>query len=105
MEAQIQVLTAQAKIFKSLGHPSRLMMAKALIKGPLCVCELQSLVGSDMSTISKHLSILKEAGVVRDEKRGTNVYYHLTIRCLNTFLDCTHEALQNRAQNQLNALL
>ena len=63
-------IAAQAKIFKALGHPSRLLMVDALLDGEKCVCDLQALVGDDMSTVSKHLAVLREAGVVTDEKRG-----------------------------------
>lgn len=75
-------------------------MAEALITGPRCVCELQQLVGGDMSTISRHLGMLKQAGIVLDEKRGTNVYYSLTLHCLQTFLSCTDGMLKARAVSQ-----
>ena len=94
-------IAAQAKIFKALGHPSRLLMTEALSHGPLCVCDLQTLVKSNLSTVSKHLAVLKEAGVVRDEKSGTNVYYHLVICCLPVFLDCTLSMLEQQAQEQV----
>ena len=87
-----------AKIFKALGHPSRLLMAEALSKGPLCVCDLQKLVGADISTISRHLSVLKVAGIVSDEKKGQNVYYSLKFTCLNQFLSCTAATLDKKAQ-------
>lgn len=88
----------QAKIFKALGHPSRLLMAEALLNGPLCVCDLQKLVGADISTISRHLSVLKAADIVSDEKKGQNVYYSLKLTCLNQFLTCTTATLDKQAQ-------
>ena len=88
----------QAKIFKALGHPSRLLMAEALSNGPLCVCDLQKLVGADISTISRHLSVLKGAGIVSDEKKGQNVYYSLKFTCLGQFLSCTATTLDKKAQ-------
>lgn len=91
------MLTEQAKIFKALGHPSRLKMAQALIGGELCVSKLQELVGADISTISKHLTVLKEAGVVADQKRGTTVFYRLTLGSLAGFLTCTGDAVRERA--------
>lgn len=78
----------RAKIFKALGHPTRLMFVDALAKGELCVCHLQEMAGNDMSTVSKHLSVLKEAGVVQDEKRGTYVYYSLKLPCVTDFMHC-----------------
>lgn len=97
-------IAAQAKIFKALGHPSRLLMVDALRDGEKCVCELRELVGADMSTISRHLSLLREAGIVASEKRGTSIYYHLKLSCLGSFLECTSKAVQQKAREQLEML-
>ncbi len=78
----------RSKIFKALGHPSRILLVDALLEGERCVCELRELVGADISTVSKHLSVLREAGVVGHEKRGTNVYYTLRMECVKGFLTC-----------------
>ncbi|TVQ99040.1 MAG: ArsR family transcriptional regulator [Desulfovibrionales bacterium] len=78
----------RSKIFKALGHPSRILLVDALLEGERCVCELRDLVGADISTVSKHLSVLREAGVVGREKRGTNVYYMLRMECVKGFLHC-----------------
>ncbi|MBR3881548.1 MAG: winged helix-turn-helix transcriptional regulator [Mailhella sp.] len=91
-------IEAQAKIFKALGHPSRLLMAEALLHGRLCVNELQQLVGADMSTVSRHLSVLKGADIVSDEKIGQNVYYSLKLTCLGQFLSSTSATLVKQAQ-------
>lgn len=104
MELNQRYIAAQAKIFKSLGHPSRLTMVTALREGEKCVCELQQMVGCDMSTISKHLAILKEAGVVSTEKKGTSVYYKLALGCLDSFLTCTGKIIESSAINQIGLL-
>ena len=67
----------RANVIKALAHPSRVLIASALIDGERCVCELTELVGADISTVSKHLSVMKNAGLVEIEKRGLNVYYRL----------------------------
>lgn len=92
-------IEAQADIFKALGHPSRLLMVEELTRGERCVCELQALVGSDVSTVSKHLSILRGAGVVRDEKRGANVYYSLALGCVGSFLECTGHHIETATRD------
>lgn len=79
---------AQAQIFKALGHPGRLLMVNELSKGELCVCELAALVGSEMPTVSRHLSQLKHAGIVDDEKRGAQVFYRLVTPCVMDFFRC-----------------
>jgi len=78
----------EAGVFKALGHPTRLWIVRELADGEHCVCEFVQAVGVDFSTISKHLAILKEAGVVEDEKRGKSVYYRLTCPCVLDMLDC-----------------
>ena len=72
----------RAEILKALGHPSRLMMVDELSRGERCVCELTELVGADMSTVSRHLSVLREAGLVDSEKRGLKVFYRLACPCI-----------------------
>lgn len=77
-----------AAIFKAIGHTARLEMIMALADGEMCVCELQKLVGSDMSTVSKHLTVLKSVGLVDDDKRGKQVFYSLKMPCVIGFIDC-----------------
>lgn len=100
MDRHRRYIAAQAAIFKALGHPSRLLMVDALRGGERCVCELQAVVGDDMSTVSKHLSVLREAGIIAGDKRGTNMYYRLTLPCLEHFLACTGEVVSTRACSQ-----
>lgn len=104
MKDKKRYITEQAKIFKALGHPSRLLMVDALRNGEKCVCELRELVGDDISTISKHLSILREAGVVSSEKRGTNIYYQLKLSCLGNFLSCTEKVIELGVREKISIL-
>jgi ArsR family transcriptional regulator len=86
-------MEARAALFKALGHPARLAMVLALGDGERCVCELQELVGSDMSTISKHLTILRAVGLVERDKRGLQVFYSLKMPCTLGFVECVDQAL------------
>lgn len=86
----------RAEIFKALGHPARLAMVMALGEGERCVCELQKRVGSDMSTVSKHLTVLRAAGLVESDKRGKQVFYSLRLPCTLGFLSCVNRALEER---------
>jgi len=81
-------IASQAMVTKALGHPSRLLIVHALLGHELCVRELRDLLGQDMSTVSRHLSVLKNAGLLREEKRGLYVYYHLNCPCIGEFLAC-----------------
>ena len=69
-EKKKRQLEARAQIMKALAHPTRLFVVDELSKGERCVCELTDMIGADISTVSKHLSVLKQAGIVQDEKRG-----------------------------------
>lgn len=80
-----------ARVFKALGHPARLLIAEELSRGERCVCELTALVGFEMPTVSRHLAILREAGVVEDEKRGPQVFYRLRTPCVVRLFDCVAE--------------
>lgn len=104
MDRHKRYIAEQAKIFKALGHPSRLLMVDAMRDGEKCVCDLQALVGDDMSTISRHLSVLREAGIVSTRKMGTNIYYTISLCCLNTFLACTGELVEKRVLSQMEML-
>ena len=88
---------ARAKVIKALGHPSRVYMVEELSRGERCVCELTEMVGADVSTISKHLSVLKNAGIVSDEKRGSQVFYSLRVPCVLNFFLCVEEVLKANA--------
>ena len=79
---------ARAQVFKALGHPGRLLMLEALSRGERCVCELAALVGSEMPTVSRHLSLLKNAGILDDEKRGAQVFYRLMTPCVMNLFQC-----------------
>ncbi|MDH3346357.1 MAG: metalloregulator ArsR/SmtB family transcription factor [Kiritimatiellaceae bacterium] len=80
----------QAAVTKAIGHPSRLLIIHALMNHELCVCELRDLLEQDISTVSRHLSVLKNAGLLREEKRGLYVYYQLTCPCIIDFLTCVN---------------
>jgi DNA-binding transcriptional ArsR family regulator len=84
---------AQARIIKALAHPTRLFIVDELSRGERCVCELTDMIGVEMPTVSRHLSVLKKAGVLEDEKRGAQVFYRLRVPCVLNFFKCI-EAVQ-----------
>lgn len=79
---------AKADVFKALAHPSRIFVVSELAKGEQCVCRLTEKIGADKSTVSKHLSILKRAGIIRDERRGNMIFYSLAAPCVLNFMKC-----------------
>jgi len=95
---------ARARIIKALAHPTRLFLVDQLSRGEHCVCELTEMIGADVSTISKHLTILKAAGIVQDDKRGTQVFYRLRVPCVLNFFSCVESVMQSTAKEQMDLL-
>ena len=101
MTAQKARLEARARVLKALAHPTRLFLIEALSETRHCVNDLTEMVGADTSTVSKHLSILRDAGLIRDEKHGKQVFDTLRIPCALNFLDCVEAVLRERARDGL----
>ena len=72
---------------KLLSHPERLRILDALRRDAECVCHLEALLGKPQPYVSQQLRILRDAGVISDEKQGQNVFYRLTDTALVTWLD------------------
>jgi ArsR family transcriptional regulator len=80
-----------ADVFKALGNPNRLLIVDALGRGEKCVADLTELVGLDMSTVSNHLSVLRNVGLLVDERRGTQIFYTLKNPCVLKICGCLDE--------------
>jgi DNA-binding transcriptional ArsR family regulator len=98
------ILEARAKVLKAMAHPSRLFILEELEQGERCVCDLTELIGVDVSTVSKHLSVLKQAGIVIDDKRGNQVFYQLRVPCILNFFGCVESVLSEQAKAQVACL-
>ncbi len=93
---------SRAAIIKALAHPSRLFMVDELARGERCVCELTEMIGDDISTVSKHLTVLKRAGIVEDDKRGLQVWYRLRVPCILKFFGCVEDVLAANARRAVS---
>jgi len=78
----------RADLVKAMAHPTRLFLVDKLSEKEYCVQELTAMVGDDISTVSKHLSVLKQAGVLQSQKRANCVYYSLKCPCVMKFFSC-----------------
>lgn len=85
---RLKSLTTRAETLKALAHPSRLLIIEELIKKERCVNELTDMIGAEMPTTSNHLKVLRNAGYIDKEKRGTQVYYFLVRDCVEVMLGC-----------------
>jgi DNA-binding transcriptional ArsR family regulator len=87
-------LNARVKILKALAHETRLFIIETLDIKSMSVLELTSLIGSDVSTVSKHLLVLKNAGIIKSEKKAQKIYYSLDVSCINNFLNCIESVVK-----------
>jgi ArsR family transcriptional regulator len=94
-------MEARAGVMKALAHPTRLFIVDELSRGERCVCDLTAMIGDDVSTVSKHLAVLKRAGVVLDERRGQQVFYRLRVPCILNFFGCVEAVLDEVGRPEL----
>ncbi len=86
----------QARLMKALANESRLMIIDRLGLGECSAGELTRMVGTDQSTVSKHLAVLRAVGLVDDRREGSVVIYRLVTPCVLNFFSCTTQVLRER---------
>ncbi len=93
--------SALADFFKSIAHPTRLQILELLRPGERCVCEIFPALEMEQSNVSRHLSILKKAGLVHSRKEGLRVIYWISDpridEILNLAADITRQIWQKKA--------
>ena len=94
-------MEARAQVLKALAHPARLIIVDELSVKECCVADLTRAVEADMSTVSRHLGVLKAAGLVSAEKKGTQVFYRLNAPCVLDFFICVESVLRSNLQTQI----
>lgn len=94
----------RAKILKSLAHPVRLMIVDMLKHKEMSFSEISGRFNLDKSTISKHLSVLKEVGIVRSKKLKKDMIYKLEIPCAIEFFECSSKVLRHYINNHKSVM-
>lgn len=94
----------KVEIFKALAHPVRLRISEELLRREMCVCDITELFSFDRTTISKHLAVLKSAGVIKDRKEGLFVFYSLDLKCLGMMMGCINNSIENELRDHLSSL-
>jgi len=87
---------ARTNILKAMSHATRLFILNELKEKNMCVCEITELVDADISTISKHLTILKNSGLVSRSKKGLQVFYKLETPCILKSLSCIENIINKK---------
>ena len=90
------IFRRQARVLKALANESRLKIVDRLARGECSVGELTGLIGSDRSTVSKHLAVLRWHGIVLDRREGNVVFYKLMTPCVMNFFSCAAQVLKER---------
>jgi DNA-binding transcriptional ArsR family regulator len=92
------VFRQQARVLRVLANESRLMIVDRLNRGECSVGELTEMVGTDVSTVSKHLAMLRAHGIVEDRRQGNQVFYRLLTPCVCNFFTCATQVLKERSR-------
>ena len=104
MRMNYQQAKLRADIMKALSHPVRIMLVSALTEDDQCVCELNTLAEIDQSGLSRHLAILKKAGIVSDRREGMKVFYHLETPCILKAFECAVDVVKADAKRRTKSL-
>jgi ArsR family transcriptional regulator len=100
MKINLQEAEIRAKIIKAMAHPVRLMVIEFLKKKEHSFSEIYDLFELDKSTVSKHLLVLKEAGIVSSKKNGADMIYRLDVPCITDFFSCVTAVIESNVKKQ-----
>lgn len=89
-------LELTAEVLRALGHPLRLKIIEFLRAGERCVCEIIPAVGAEQSVVSKHLSVLRQAGILEARKEGLRVIYRIRDPAVPDLCDLAQEIVARR---------
>ena len=90
----------RAKVIKAMAHPVRLMMIEFLKKEERSFSDIFDLFKLDKSTISKHLLVLRESGIISSRKAGTDMIYRLDVPCVTDFFICVTAVIESNVKKQ-----
>lgn len=89
----------QAEVAKAIAHPVRIAIVDFLKDGEQCVCDIAEYVGSERSNVSRHLSVMVNAGILEYRKQGLKVIYRLRTPCILDFFACVTGVLKQQAKD------
>lgn len=92
-----KTLKKQAEIFKAISHETRLAILHILEKEDKCVNDIVAALNEkERTSVSKHLSVLKQNGIISVKEKGTKRFYHLDAQCLLSAVNCTIDMLNSK---------
>ena len=96
---------SQVKLFKVLMHPARLAILDVLRTGEACVCHMEAALGYRQAYLSQQLMVLREAGLVDDQREGWNIYYRVSKPEVFKVIDAARQALGETKRMSLPAVI
>ena len=90
----------KADMLKALAHPIRIMIFEELANGEKQVGELVEIMGTKEANTSRHLAVMRKAGLLSSRKEGLNVFYSIKIQCFLSMLSCIDEGVCSIAEDQ-----
>ena len=94
----------QAQVAQAIAHPLRLEIIDFLKDGEQCVCDIAEQIGAERSNVSRHLSVMVNAGVLEYRKEGLKVIYRLKCPCILDFFSCITGVLKQQAKDDREIL-
>ena len=89
----------QAEIAKAIAHPLRIAIVNFLKDGEQCVCDIAEHIGAERSNVSRHLSVMVNAGLLECRKEGLKVIYRLRTPCILEFFSCVSSVLKQQVRD------
>ena len=104
MTIDMERFEKRAEIIRAMGNAARLVIVEGLSSGDRTVGELTEMVDLDISTVSRHLLVLRNAGIVSSRRDGNRMIYNLRTPCVLSFMNCvekviTHESIKTGDDN------
>ncbi|PIS46999.1 MAG: ArsR family transcriptional regulator [Elusimicrobia bacterium CG08_land_8_20_14_0_20_51_18] len=82
----------KARLMKAFSHPARIFMLEAIAEKRICVCSLARSLNLSFAAVSRHFGVLRNAGIVEEDKEGNNIYYRLASDCVLELLQASGKA-------------
>ncbi len=95
MELKLDLLERKSEILKAIAQPTRLKILELLRNGEICVCEMLPVLGEEQANVSKHLSILRSAGIVEVRKEGVSSYYKVKDKRIFKLIDIVDKIIKD----------
>ncbi len=96
----LSVYELQAELCRAMSHPLRVQVVHHLREGPRRVGDLVEATGHDQGTVSRHLGILRNSGILANRREGKDIYYHIVNPKITEVCDLMRQVLAEQASQQ-----